>query len=629
MGKEEGFDGGSSAIGQKGTEATKPRFYERVGLAKFEDPAVEEKFQIQYYEGGRTLLASAAALTCIISLLLILRDAFFGLEDPLITMRQIARSALFTVATLVLLALYRDWASSRNRLSILQMSITASIFATVFFAGFAVNPVLTVEFYYRGISILLITIVSFAALIRLAPQLLAIQIVVAFFLNMYLTTDLYAENPKIWIQGQVYLVSAMFISIVLRAVQLILERRLFKTQQLLNQQLEVVAQVSAEKTRFLSALSHDLRQPLTGLVGYLDLVKAKVSNQNNLEVNTYLDRAQNSAAAIQNNLSRVLEIARLQDKAATVKLNDLDLMEVIGNINSLFEAQFITESIRLRVIKPISGYTSVRSDFDLLFQILQNLVANAIKYRRIEPGVQPTIIISIAQLNQSKTKISIIDNGMGIPKDQLSHVFKAYYQINNRARESAKGLGLGLSFVQNAIAKLPDHSLSIWSNGKTLTKLNIIMPKGLTQPKVDSSSHAVRAFKVDSQNTVDFTGRKFVLVEDNQIVRNFVKEALTLFGGTVEEFANAHDLMRAQHIQSPDLIIADYNLPGAINGYQLISEFQGRFTRAVPGMIITGNTQLQIPLGSEAIKVLYKPFNAIQLTETVGYHFNQKSKNIT
>jgi two-component system, sensor histidine kinase len=222
-------------------------------------------------------------------------------------------------------------------------------------------------------------------------------------------------------------------------------------------------------------LSHDLKQPLTGLIGYLELAENQITQPAHAAYRDFIHRAQNSANAINRNLTRVLELARIQDIGYHTKATAVDLRELVNLVGKMYEAQVIAQNINFKIVTPANNAVFVNSNFDLLFQIIQNLIANSIKYRRASP-VKTRIILSAIQLSNGLTKISVADNGIGIQPSDTEKIFEPYYQADNNERNNTKGLGLGLAFVREAINRLPDHHITLWSNATSVTKMNILLP---------------------------------------------------------------------------------------------------------------------------------------------------------
>jgi hypothetical protein len=170
-------------------------------------------------------------------------------------------------------------------------------------------------------------------------------------------------------------------------------------------------------------------------------------------------------------------------------------------------------------------------------------------------------------LHNQKTKISIVDNGIGIPKDEIPKIFNTYYQINNSERQLHKGLGLGLAFVREAVNRLPNHQIKVWSNCKSITKINVLLNTAF-----QSNVALSKSFKAaDSDVLLQIMTRpklnlRVLLLEDDPSVRSFIIEALQIKAALVDapkEFNNV--LIRSISPDNYDLIISDVNLPQDVN----------------------------------------------------------------
>jgi two-component system, NarL family, sensor histidine kinase EvgS len=130
------------------------------------------------------------------------------------------------------------------------------------------------------------------------------------------------------------------------------------------------------------------------LVGDLDLVQLQATSVQDPELTECVQRVQNSTNAINSNLIRVLELARLQDVSSLINVTTVNLFELANLIGKLYEAQLASQGLTLKILIPANKIAFVKTDFDLMFQIIPNLVSNATKYRRPEP-VKLIFVLSI------------------------------------------------------------------------------------------------------------------------------------------------------------------------------------------------------------------------------------------
>ncbi|MDH5476009.1 MAG: PAS domain S-box protein [Cyclobacteriaceae bacterium] len=199
--------------------------------------------------------------------------------------------------------------------------------------------------------------------------------------------------------------------------------------------------VNFELDNFVYHASHDLRSPLSSILGLLNIYKMEKNPSIQADC---IDRIENSIMRLDNLVGDLLSISR-NDRVNDPHVDFNFLIEINDSISSCFSG-LITKNldIRVRVKQPmpfVSDLTRVRT-------ILNNLISNAIKYRDLE---KPLSIINIdVEVNRKEALLKIEDNGQGIEENKINNIFNMFF----RANEKSQGSGLGLYIVKNAIEKL-------------------------------------------------------------------------------------------------------------------------------------------------------------------------------
>ena len=208
-----------------------------------------------------------------------------------------------------------------------------------------------------------------------------------------------------------------------------------------QEQLAQLGRSNAELAAFAGRVAHDLRNPLTGVVGFLALAQRRGGEVPPL-VQTCLQQATVAATRVQDMLDGLLRFAKAGAATAAV---DVDLAELVQHVRGDLEHCFEEAGARLEV----GPLAPVRTDPLLLGQVLQNLLANACKYG--EPG-RPGVVRVEQSLRQAGWTLSVVDNGRGIPGDARSHVFELFGRASNAG--SVAGTGIGLATVARSVQAL-------------------------------------------------------------------------------------------------------------------------------------------------------------------------------
>ena len=239
-------------------------------------------------------------------------------------------------------------------------------------------------------------------------------------------------------------------------------RRGFRRQEAAEQALIAA---SASKTRLVSAVSHDLRQPLQSLALFLGVI----DSDPNLSPSSRkaASRLQQSLGHMGNLLNEVLDLARLDigvvaGKRERVAVNSV-LSAVVNEMSPQAEAKGLT-------IRGVASSAVVDSDATLLISMMRNIVANAIKYP--ERG---GLVIGCRRL-EGDPVLWVYDTGLGIDPEKLKMIFEEFYQIDNSARDSRHGLGLGLAIVDR-LARMLGHRVVVRSVKGTGSAFGVMVPQ--------------------------------------------------------------------------------------------------------------------------------------------------------
>ena len=213
----------------------------------------------------------------------------------------------------------------------------------------------------------------------------------------------------------------------------------------LEQQLEEAAQTRAEaeranqaKSQFLAVMSHELRTPLNAVVGYTDLLDAEVAGPVNERQREQLDRVRASARHLIGLIDQVLSLARIEAGREDLRLQPVDLLDIVSQTVSIMEPLAERRGIEIRTRLP-DHMPPVVTDEGKLRQILLNLIGNGVKFTdhgHVE-----------LELLHERDRVTIIvrDTGVGIPQNLLSVIFEPFTQVDQRLSRRTEGSGLGLA----------------------------------------------------------------------------------------------------------------------------------------------------------------------------------------
>jgi PAS domain S-box-containing protein len=219
------------------------------------------------------------------------------------------------------------------------------------------------------------------------------------------------------------------------------------------QDISYLKELDRLKSDFIHTVSHDLRSPLTSILGYMELIeRTGPLNENQTD---FLRRLQNSVQHITNLVNELLDLGRLEAGFDT-RREPVQLEYILKNSLDVFDAQIKKKKIKLTT-KIDDELKPVRANPIRIRQMIDNLVGNAIKYTPVEGRVQVNMV-----MQESQIVIRVEDTGPGIPPEEQTRVFEKFYRATNRP-ESVEGSGLGLAIVKSIVES---HQGRVWVESK-------------------------------------------------------------------------------------------------------------------------------------------------------------------
>lgn len=210
----------------------------------------------------------------------------------------------------------------------------------------------------------------------------------------------------------------------------------------LEKQREAADEANLAKSNFLAVMSHELRTPLNAIGGYVQLLQMEVHGPVTEAQQKALERIDRSQRHLLRLINDVLNLSRIEAGKVDYRVETVSVEEVVKSVLPMVEPQVEAKSLHLEVIVPQD--LTARADREKVQQILLNLLTNAIKF------TAPEGLITVeAELDDKRTLLRVIDNGVGIPDDMLEKVFAPFIQVDASKSRSAEGTGLGLAISRD------------------------------------------------------------------------------------------------------------------------------------------------------------------------------------
>jgi signal transduction histidine kinase len=213
----------------------------------------------------------------------------------------------------------------------------------------------------------------------------------------------------------------------------------------IDQQLKALAQTDAKRREMVANVSHDLRTPLTSLHGYLETLLLKDETLTTKERRQYLEIAAAQSARLNQLISELFELAKLDSSETLLNIEPFSLAELTQDVVHKFHLEADKSGIHIKTLCS-KDLPFAYGDIGLIQRALDNLIENALRYT--PRGGRITLSLTD---QTGKIVVRVTDTGQGIPTDEIDHIFDRFYRLEKNRAANAKNAGLGLAIVKRII----------------------------------------------------------------------------------------------------------------------------------------------------------------------------------
>ncbi len=418
--------------------------------------------------------------------------------------------------------------------------------------------------------------------------------------------------PPIWLRWwAITLYVLIFIGIVIFMFYLYVRRvRLkerYQSEIAQNQQQHIL---NEERLRFFTNITHELRTPLTLIIGPIeDMVSDPTLPA---KYNTKLRMIRESSKSLLSLINGILEFRKTETRNRELSVAKGNISNLVYEIGLRFKELNMNKDVEI-ILDIDKGVKKIYFDRDMISIMLNNILSNAVKYT--EKG---SIVLSLRQVlkdGEERTEISVADTGYGMSKEELSNIYKRYYQV--KGNHQASGTGIGLSLVKN-LADLHEADIIAESEeGKGSTFIisllteniypNAIHNESLPQTRLPQPEEGEFAEAAEAAKRC-----KVLIVEDNDNIREYICQSLESDYSVVSA-SNGLEGLKAVHEESPDIVVSDIMMP-EMDGIQLCTKIkEDILTSHIAVILLTAKDSLsdrETGYESGADSYLTKPFSA-------------------
>jgi len=397
------------------------------------------------------------------------------------------------------------------------------------------------------------------------------------------------------------------------------ERELRDINETLEQRvLERTREVAAAhetRSRYLTAISHDVLQPIHAA----RLFAAALRDEQQADAMRHLaERVDASLNAAEELLDGVLDISRLDAGVMTPSPQGVDLQPLLQSLREQYAPLAVQRGLRWRV-RICAGEQAcwVRSDPRLLRRVLQNFVANALRYTQ-----QGEVLMTVRRRGENLW-IQVWDTGLGIPELHLAHIYKEFHRYPQHFDWDGRGLGLGLSICQR-IARLLNHALTVRSRPGRGSVFGILVPQQAPPAATENRQNGMAVSEAVARPAGDLTGMRVLCLDNSPDILQATQTLLTRWGVQVSSAINVDEAMQIMaQSPAPHCLLVDYHLHDRLDGLDALDALRG--LHAAAGALITadGSDRLKEQADARGYAVLTKPLKPAVLRAFLMAHWQR------
>ena len=350
-----------------------------------------------------------------------------------------------------------------------------------------------------------------------------------------------------------------------RRAELELQQHQKKLQEALSEASDYRMQAemaSAAKSEFLTNMSHELRSPLTAIIGFSDLLADRFFGSLNEKQLGYIGEISSAGRHLLDLINDILDLSKVESRKIEINMGPVDVKRVFSHCISMIGETAHRKGVKIGLsIENDLLHQTILADEVRLKQIVMNLLSNAVKFTPFAGSVK----LDVRKTDQL-LKIMVSDTGIGLKSGDQERIFHPFEQIDSSLSRNEQGAGLGLALVQKLV-QLHGGNVTVKSEGENLGSVFMVtLPfivtdcndRGLN--KVRSSSLSIK----DHSINLDDNGvhPEVLVVEDNESNMRLISDLLETRGFRVIQTFSAEEAIMKVESERPVLVLMDISLPG-------------------------------------------------------------------
>ena len=375
----------------------------------------------------------------------------------------------------------------------------------------------------------------------------------------------------------------------------------------------------AAKSDFLSNMSHDIRTPMNGIVGMIDLAMRHIDDKR--RVLDYLGKMKLSSNHLISLINDILDMACIDSGKLSFKNEECSIHGIVSEVADIMRVQTDAKGQIFNVTVEEVLHDRIIADEHRLKQIMINILGNAHKFTP-KGG---TINFDVREKDNCMLRMCFSDNGMGMTEEFIGRLFGRFERAQSSTDSKTEGTGLGMAITRSLVMML-GGTIEVDSHVGEGTTFKVELP---ITPAVSPAPVRPATDLAEEIAKIDFSGRRFLLAEDNQLNAEIVMTLLTELGAEVEHAENgkeAVEMFKKNGEGHFDCILMDIKMP-VMDGYEAataIRKLGTDYSQVVPIIAVTADafvSDKERARQSGMNEHVAKPIDVRQLYKTVKRFF--------
>lgn len=375
-----------------------------------------------------------------------------------------------------------------------------------------------------------------------------------------------------------------------------------------NQIIEENDELLVARQKMMHTITHELRIPLSSIIGYTDLLDEKTDEGKQRE---YMGNIKQASERMASQLNILLNFFRLDCGKEEINLVPFRLTDIVETLEAEFRTQIEAKDVDF-IVKNCENHVVI-GDKERIIQIGDNLLSNALKF------TYSGLITLEATYRNGVYNLFVNDTGTGMPKGELNRIFKSFERLSNAATQD--GFGLGLSIV-DSLVRLLGGKIQINSDMGIGTNVSVDIPVKKTDEELSNDSGYKTIYPKRNYSVI--------AIDDNIITLNMIKAMFAKYDVSCDTCVNAGELMELIRHKRYDLLLTDLRMSG-LNGYdilELLRTSNVNNSKTIPVIVATasGSCTKEELLEKGFSDCIFKPFSKQSLLEIADRNIADKER---